>query len=157
MCCVGFGVNPNECFGSLVERTHGATRQRLNAVSDLAQRQCRKGRCACCGQLCQHAGVDARCTVRSCTDQCAQRLAQTIGHFLSHVLDSLVDGGCQRQRGEVRVIGVLQMCLGLQRSRCTALTVTREFGLYLNRILFCHLHISLYGRSAFVKVVHFLV
>jgi hypothetical protein len=92
MCCVGFGVNPNEHI--LGERFHTASSQRLNGVSDLTQRQSSEARCGVRGQLDQHAGVDAVRTVCSRTDQSRQGLAQLIRQFLSHVLDGVVNGGC---------------------------------------------------------------
>ena len=102
----------NECLACFVERTHCPTRQRLNAVTNLRQRQSRERRGVVRSKLRQHAGVDAVRTVRSCTDQSRQRLAKAIRHFLRDVLDGAVDGCCQRQRREVRVVGVFQMCLG---------------------------------------------
>ena len=110
---IRLGVNPNEHI--LHERLYRAASQRLNAVSDLAQRQSSKARSRRSGQLNQNAGVDAVRTVCSRTDQSRQGLAQLIGQLLRHVLNGVVNGGRQRQAGEVGVIRILTNgCGGIQ-------------------------------------------
>lgn len=141
---IRFGVNPNEGFGRFVERTYRAARQRLNAVTDLAQRQGRERRGAGRGQLGQNAGVDARSTVSSCTHECGQRLAEAIGHFLGNVLDGGVDRGSEGQRTEVRVI---LNCFGRLRHRRGTLHVTVQHRLY-HRLTF-----SKPARASFLFVI----
>jgi hypothetical protein len=81
--------------------------KRLNAVTNLRQAQRREAGSGGRTQLHKNAGVNRVRTVSSCTDESAQRLAEAIRHFLRDVLNSVVNGGSQSQRGEVRVVSVL--------------------------------------------------
>ena len=104
-----FLVNPCERLARFVERSDSATRKRLNAVTNLAERQSGEARSARSGQVGRNARVNGRRAVSGCTHECGQGLAKAVRHFAGHVLDGVVNRGSERQGREVRVIGVLQI------------------------------------------------
>ena len=99
-------VNPSEHLGAFVERSNAATSQRLNAVSDLRERQSGEARGARSGQFGQDTGVDAGRTVSGCTHKCGQRFAKAIAHLTSDVLDSVINSCRKTQRAKV----CIQIC-----------------------------------------------
>jgi hypothetical protein len=88
----------------LVEGLHRAASQRLNAITDLAQRQSGEAGSARSGQFHENAGIDAVRTVSGRTHKRGQRLTKLIAHFLRDVLYRVIDRGSKRKRAKVSII-----------------------------------------------------
>ena len=98
--------DPSERLAGFIERSDSATRQRLNAVTNLAKGQSGKARSARSREVHGNAGINARRAVSGRTHECGQRFAKAVRHFASHVLDRVVNRGSERQGREVGVIGI---------------------------------------------------